>query len=78
MGTAIVLVLLLLVKALLIQDTHQLRVELTHSQRDIMQGEAAKPLLNGMVRRLMQGTATEPDLADLLRQYDLYPQGGNP
>ncbi len=77
MGSAVLLVLLLLVKGLLIQNTHELSVELAQSQREIMQGQAARPLLNGITNRLMRGTATEPDLADLLRQYDLYPQGGS-
>jgi len=76
MGAAVILVLLLLLKGLLIQNTHKLSVELAQSQQEIIQGQAAKPLLNGIVSRLMRGTATEPDLADLLRQYELYPKGG--
>ncbi len=73
MGSAIILIVLLLVKGLLIHNTHQLSVELAQSQREIMQGQAARPLLNGITNRLMRGTETEPDLADLLRQYGLYP-----
>jgi|GEM_PF-5880756 len=76
MGAAVILIVLLLVKGLLIQNTHKLNIELAQSQREIMQGQAAKPLLNGITNRLMRGTSTEPDLADLLRQYDLYPKGG--
>ncbi|MEM1158881.1 MAG: hypothetical protein AAF649_07060 [Verrucomicrobiota bacterium] len=75
MGAAVVLILLLLVKVLLIRNTHELSIELAQSQQEIMQGQAARPLLNGITNRLMRGTATEPDLADLLRQYDLYPTG---
>lgn len=76
MGSAIALVLLMAFKAMLIKNTYDLSVELTLSQREIMQGQAARPLLNGIRNRLMEGTMTEPDLADLLRQYDLYPKGG--
>jgi uncharacterized membrane protein len=72
MGSAVALVLLLLVKTLLIQNTHELNSELVQAQRQIMQGQTARPLLAGITERLTKGVESEPDLADLLRQYGLY------
>jgi len=76
MGAAVLLCLLLLVRLLLIQNTHDLSTQLTLTQRSVAQAQASRPLLNGIADRLRKGVAEEPDLADLLRQFDLPLESG--
>lgn len=76
MATAVLLSLMLLVRLLLIQNTHDLSMELTQSQRTVAQAQASRPLLNGIVDRLRRGVAEEPDLADFLRQFNLPVEAG--
>jgi len=68
-GFALLLAALLLLRVLLIENTHALHQQVFTAQRQLAELESSRPLLQAIVTRLRQGVEQEPDLADLLRQY---------
>ncbi len=64
---------LMLTRTLLLQNNDMLRQQLMQTQMEINSADNLAPLLQNLVARINRAAQVEPDLKDLLKQYQIGP-----
>ncbi|MDD5262846.1 MAG: hypothetical protein PHD76_13450 [Methylacidiphilales bacterium] len=64
---------LMLTRTLLLQNNDMLRQQLMQAQMEINSANNLAPLLQNLVSRINQAAQVDPDLKDLLKQYQIGP-----